>query len=46
MKGALDLGLLADLVVLDKDPHNVNPSEIIRIKVLRTMAGGRWTFGG
>ncbi len=44
LKGSLDAGKLADLVVLDKDPHAVNPSEIIRIKVLRTMAGGRWTF--
>ena len=43
-KGSLDIGKLADLVVLDRDPHSVNPNEIIRIKVLRTMAGGRWTF--
>ena len=43
-KGSLDIGKYADLAVLDKDPHDVNPNEIIRIKVLRTMAGGRWTF--
>jgi predicted amidohydrolase YtcJ len=44
IKGALDEGKLADLVVLDKDPHAVPANEIIKIKVLRTMAGGRWTF--
>ena len=25
---------------------SVNANEIIKIKVLRTMAGGHWTFGG
>lgn len=45
LKGSLDTGKLADLVVLDRDPHTVNPNEIIQTKVLRTMVGGRWTFG-
>ncbi len=46
LKGSLEPGKLADLVVLDKDPHTVDPNQIIKIKVLKTMAGGRWTHGG
>jgi predicted amidohydrolase YtcJ len=44
LKGSIDAGKLADLVVLGRDPHEVPPGEIIRIPVERTMVGGRWVF--
>jgi predicted amidohydrolase YtcJ len=44
LKGSLENGKLADLVVLDKDPNKVNPMEIINIPVERTMVGGKWMY--
>jgi hypothetical protein len=44
IKGSIEAGKLADLVVLGKDPVKVNPFEIIDIPVERTMVGGRWVF--
>ncbi|MCB1020229.1 MAG: amidohydrolase [Acidobacteria bacterium] len=44
IKGSIEAGKLADLVVLGRDPHAVDPSEIIRIPIERTMIGGRWAF--
>ena len=44
LKGSLEYGKLADLVVLDKDPNKVNPMEIINIPVERTMVGGKWMY--
>jgi predicted amidohydrolase YtcJ len=35
-------GQLADLVVLDRDPFETEPEEIAGIRVVATMAGGRW----
>ena len=42
-RGRLAPGMLADLVVLDRDPLAVPPEELPRLRVLGTMAGGRWT---
>ena len=36
-------GLLADLVVLDRDPFAVEPEELPELQVVATMVGGRWT---
>jgi len=44
MKGSLETGKLADLVVLGRDPMKEEPSTLITIPVERTMAGGRWTY--
>lgn len=42
--GALDVGKLADLVVLSQDIFSVSPAEISKTKVLMTMAGGKVVF--
>ena len=44
LKGSLEAGKVADLVVLGRDPVKEEPSTLVTIPVERTMAGGRWTF--
>lgn len=44
LKGTITAGKLADFVVLERDPHQVPPSEIREIRVMRTVAGGRTTY--
>ncbi len=44
--GILAPGYLADLVVLDADLYAIHPSEILDVKVMGTMVGGIWRFGG
>jgi len=44
LKGSIEAGKLADLVVLGRDPLKENSSTLVTIPVERTMAGGRWTF--
>ena len=46
IKGSLTPGKLADFVILEKDPHDVDPDSIVDIKILRTVLGGRTTFEG
>ncbi len=43
-RGRLRPGMLADLVVLDRDPLNCPTEELRGLTVLATMLGGRWTF--
>jgi predicted amidohydrolase YtcJ len=43
-KGTIASGKYADLVVLEKDPRKVHPSEISGIGVLMTMVGGRIVY--
>jgi predicted amidohydrolase YtcJ len=45
-KGRLAPGLLADLVVLDRDLFRASPEEIRDARVLLTVAGGRVVFEG
>jgi predicted amidohydrolase YtcJ len=44
IKGSLEIGKLADLVVLENDPTKVDPSTIIDIKIERTMVDGKWVY--
>ena len=37
-------GKLADFVILDRDPHEVDPDDIKNIGVVRTVVGGRTMF--
>ncbi len=42
--GKLAEGFLADLIVLDRDIYQVEPEEILELKVLGTMVGGEWRY--
>ena len=42
--GSLEVGKYADLVVLEKDLHAMDPHEIMDTKVLLTMLGGKPTY--
>ena len=44
-KGTLELGKLADMVVLDTDPLACEQDRLKEIGVVRTFVGGRETFG-
>lgn len=43
-KGSLEKGKIADLVILDKNPLTVDPSEIKDIKVVQTIKAGNIVF--
>jgi predicted amidohydrolase YtcJ len=45
-RGMLRPGMLADLVVLDRDPFDCPPQELPDVRVVATMLGGRWTYTG
>jgi predicted amidohydrolase YtcJ len=44
LKGSITSGKLADFVLLEQDPHEVPPDELMKIKVNRTVVGGRTVF--
>ncbi|HEU5277757.1 MAG TPA: amidohydrolase [Gaiellaceae bacterium] len=41
-RGKLLPGYLADLVVLDRDPYELEPEELPGVEIVATMLGGRW----
>jgi hypothetical protein len=43
-KGTLAPGKLADFVILEKDPHDVDPDSIVDIEVVRTVVGGNTVY--
>jgi len=43
-KGTLSPGMLADLVVLDRDITSIPPDKILGTKVLRTVVGGKTVY--
>lgn len=45
-KGSLEVGKLADLVILSDDPRTVDPTKIAKIRVLETIVGGESAFVG
>ena len=42
-RGKLLPGYFADLVVLDRDPYELEPEQLPEVNVVATMLGGRWT---
>jgi predicted amidohydrolase YtcJ len=44
LKGSIEPGKLADLVVLGRDPFKEDPSALVNIPVERTMTGGKWVY--
>jgi predicted amidohydrolase YtcJ len=46
LKGSIEAGKLADLVVLGRDPFTEDPKRLVDIPVERTMVGGRWVLSG
>jgi hypothetical protein len=44
LKGSIEAGKLADLVVLGRDPLQEPPQTLVTIPIERTMVGGRWVF--
>lgn len=45
-KGSITAGKYADFVVFAKSPQDVDPNTIKDIQVVRTVAGGKTTYGG
>ncbi|HWZ46497.1 MAG TPA: amidohydrolase family protein [Candidatus Saccharimonadales bacterium] len=43
-KGTLAPGMVADFVVLDRDITRIEPAEILKTKVLRTVLGGKTVY--
>jgi predicted amidohydrolase YtcJ len=44
VKGSISPNKLADLIVLEQDPFKTDRSALVKIKVERTMVGGKWVF--
>jgi hypothetical protein len=45
-KGTLEVGKLADVAVLDRDPFAIDPHELKDVRAVMTIVGGQVRFGG
>jgi predicted amidohydrolase YtcJ len=45
IKGRLTSGMLADMVMLDRDIMTVSDAELVDTRVLGTIVGGKVVFG-
>lgn len=45
-KGSIEIGKLADLVILGNDPTQIDPLGIKDIQVNQTIAGGEMVYAG
>jgi predicted amidohydrolase YtcJ len=43
-KGSIEVGKLADLVVLSKDPYACKPDEILGIEIMMTIVDGKIVY--
>ena len=43
-KGSITVGKYADFVILEKDPHAVDPDQLKDIRIMRTVVGGRTAY--
>ena len=39
-KGSLEKGKLADIIIIDKNPLEINPLDLYKIKILETIKSG------
>jgi predicted amidohydrolase YtcJ len=44
MKGSITAGKFADFVMLEQDPHKVEPDRLKDIRIMRTVVGGKTVF--
>jgi predicted amidohydrolase YtcJ len=44
VKGSITAGKYADFVVLEKDPHQVDPDQLKDIRIMRTVVGGNTAY--
>jgi predicted amidohydrolase YtcJ len=44
VKGSITVGKYADFVILEKDPHEVEPNQLKDIKIMRTVVAGKTAF--
>jgi predicted amidohydrolase YtcJ len=44
IKGSIEPGKLADVVVLGRDPFRADPSALVSIPIERTMMDGKWVY--
>jgi predicted amidohydrolase YtcJ len=45
LQGSLEVGKLADMVVLDEDPFTIPPERLAEIQVAATLVGGNLVYG-